>query len=107
MSGSSLDGLDIVFAEIQEQQGKWRYEIVAADCLPYTPAWETQLQNAIHLSAKDYLLLHTAYGKYIGEQINNFIDVTDNSKLSKDRFTDNNQSPSDVSYPLTCSASDS
>jgi hypothetical protein len=40
-------------------------------------------------------------------QINNFIDVTDNSKLSEDRFTDNNQSPSDVSYPLTCSASDS
>jgi anhydro-N-acetylmuramic acid kinase len=74
MSGSSLDGLDIVFAEMQEQQGKWSYEIVAADCLPYTPAWETQLQNAIHLSAKDYLLLHTAYGKYIGEQINNFID---------------------------------
>ena len=40
-------------------------------------------------------------------QINNFIVVTDNSKLSEHRFTDNNQSPSDVSYPLTCSASDS
>jgi hypothetical protein len=40
-------------------------------------------------------------------QINNFILITDNSQLSEDRFTDNNQSPSDVSYPLTCSASDS
>ena len=40
-------------------------------------------------------------------QNNKFIVVTDNSQLSVDRFTDNNQSPSDVSYPLTCSASDS
>jgi anhydro-N-acetylmuramic acid kinase len=74
MSGSSLDGLDIVFAEIQEQQGKWSYQLVAAECLPYSLDWQTQLRDAIHLSAKDYLLLHSAYGKYIGDQINKFID---------------------------------
>jgi anhydro-N-acetylmuramic acid kinase len=74
MSGSSLDGLDIVFAEIQEQQGKWTYQLVAAECLPYSSDLQTQLRDAVNLSAKDYLLLHSAYGKYIGNQINNFID---------------------------------
>jgi len=57
---------------------------------------EFKKQNFLTLDLQDSYL-----------QINNFIDVTDISKLSDDRFTDNNQSPSDVSYPLTCSASDS
>jgi len=74
MSGSSLDGLDIVFAELQEQQGKWTYKLVAAECLPYTIELQSQLRDAIHLSAKEYFLLHSAYGKYIGNQINRFID---------------------------------
>jgi anhydro-N-acetylmuramic acid kinase len=75
MSGSSLDGLDIAFVEFQEQGGKWSYEIVQADCYAYTPGWTEKLKNAINLSARDYLLLHTAYGHYLGEQVNKFIEV--------------------------------
>ena len=73
MSGSSLDGLDIAFAEIQEQSGKWMYEIKHAMCISYTQQWEHSLRNAINLSAKDYLLLHTDYGHFIGKKINEFI----------------------------------
>lgn len=73
MSGSSLDGLDIAFAEFQEQGGKWGYEILEADCYAYTDEWVARLQQAIHLPARDYLLLHTAYGHYLGEQVNRFI----------------------------------
>ncbi|MGQ0740090.1 MAG: anhydro-N-acetylmuramic acid kinase [Bacteroidota bacterium] len=73
MSGSSLDGLDIVFAEFQEQAGKWSYEILEADCYPYSDEWVAKLNGAIHLSAKDYQLLHTAYGHYTGQQVNKFI----------------------------------
>jgi anhydro-N-acetylmuramic acid kinase len=75
MSGSSLDGLDIAFVEFQEQGGKWSYEILQADCYPYTPEWTEKLRNAINLSARDYLLLHTAYGHYLGELVNKFIDA--------------------------------
>ena len=32
MSGSSLDGLDMVFAELNVNAGNWAYEILAADC---------------------------------------------------------------------------
>lgn len=75
MSGSSLDGLDIVYAELHEYAGKWNYEILAADCYPYTPEWQEKLKSAIHLSALDYQLLHTAYGRYLGEQVNQFIEA--------------------------------
>ncbi|RFM29648.1 anhydro-N-acetylmuramic acid kinase [Deminuibacter soli] len=77
MSGSSLDGLDIVFAELDESRGKWSYTIQAAACYPYTPEWEQRLRNAVALPAYEYLLLHSAYGRYIGEKINEFIDAND------------------------------
>jgi anhydro-N-acetylmuramic acid kinase len=74
MSGSSLDGLDIAFAEFQEQGGKWSYEILVTDCYAYSDEWVKKLKNAINLSAKDYQLLHTDYGHYTGRQINKFIE---------------------------------
>ena len=74
MSGSSLDGLDIAFAEFQENAGKWSYEIKEADCYSYSDAWIKELKTATSLNALDYQLLHVAYGHYIGQQINKFID---------------------------------
>lgn len=73
MSGSSLDGLDIAFVEFDESGGKWNYQIKAAECYPYPADWVNRLKNATQLPAYDYLLLHTAYGKYMGRQVNAFI----------------------------------
>ena len=73
MSGSSLDGLDIVFAEIQENGGKWTYEILHADCYPYSEEWIKKLKVAVTLPALDYQLLHAEYGHYLGQQVNRFI----------------------------------
>jgi len=77
MSGSSLDGLDIAFVEFHENGGKWQFEIRQADCLAYTPEWRTKLEKAISLNALEYQLLHTAYGHYIGAQVNAFIERHD------------------------------
>jgi anhydro-N-acetylmuramic acid kinase len=74
MSGSSLDGLDIAFAHFQENAGKWSYEIKKADCFVYDLTWKKKLQSALHLSALDYQLLHIAYGHYLGQQVNRFIN---------------------------------
>jgi anhydro-N-acetylmuramic acid kinase len=74
MSGSSLDGLDIVFAELVENGGTWSFEILASDCYPYEAEWTYNLQNAVSMSALDYQLLHTAYGHYVGQQVNRFIE---------------------------------
>ncbi len=34
MSGSSLDGMDLAFVELEEKGGKWEYRIMDAECLP-------------------------------------------------------------------------
>lgn len=74
MSGSSLDGLDIVFAEFHENAGNWTFEIKAAGCYEYFAEWKEKLQTAISLNALDYQLLHTGYGHYLGKEINRFIE---------------------------------
>lgn len=74
MSGSSLDGLDIAFVQFDETGGNWRNEISAAECIPYSHEWVKKLSASTTLNAYDYLLLHSAYGKYIGEQVNQFIE---------------------------------
>ena len=74
MSGSSLDGLDMACVEFTEQAGKWSFEIVKTGCYPYTEEWMDRLRGAVDLSAREYQLLHTDYGHYTGQLVNQFID---------------------------------
>lgn len=74
MSGSSLDGLDIVFAEFHQQFGRWNYEIKNATCYTYPEQWMKRLRSATSLNAYDYQLLHTEYGHYLGQMVNRFIE---------------------------------
>lgn len=75
MSGSSLDGLDIVYTELHEDRGKWSFQILAADCYAYTSEWKERLKNAASVSALEYQLLHAAYGHYLGQEVNRFIEA--------------------------------
>jgi len=81
MSGSSLDGLDIVYVHLQEgvssikdSPRKWEFSILHAACYPYSKEWRDKLAGARDLRAGEYLLLHTAYGQYLGEQVQHFIE---------------------------------
>ncbi len=74
MSGSSLDGLDVVFVHLLENKGRWSYVIKAADCLPYNEEWQHRLKNAPLATALEYALLHADYGHYTGCQVNRFIE---------------------------------
>ncbi len=73
MSGSSLDGLDIVHVQLDEVRGQWSYEILHADCIPYTEQWATDLRDATNKNVGEFLKLHTSYGRYLGESVNEFI----------------------------------
>jgi anhydro-N-acetylmuramic acid kinase len=77
MSGSSLDGLDIAYVQLEETRGKWSYEILHADCIPYKDKLVSELQHAAGTNVSDFLKLNTYYGRYLGEQINNFIAAND------------------------------
>jgi anhydro-N-acetylmuramic acid kinase len=77
MSGSSLDGLDIAFVELQETSGKWAYELRHSACYEYSEEWKDKLARACHAGLMEYHLLHTEYGRYTGELINQFIRDND------------------------------
>jgi anhydro-N-acetylmuramic acid kinase len=74
MSGSSMDGLDLVFAELLEERGQWSFEIIAADCYPYSQDWITKLKAATTLNSLDYQLLHAEFGHHLGSEVNRFIE---------------------------------
>jgi anhydro-N-acetylmuramic acid kinase len=74
MSGSSLDGVDLVFASFESKGQQWIHEIKHAECIPYPETWKNKLRHADLLSAIDYLQLHIEYGKYIGHLLQNFIE---------------------------------
>lgn len=74
MSGSSLDGLDICYAELDENRGNWTAEIIHADCVPYSADWTAKLKGALNLSVPDFLKLHTEYGRYLGETVHTFME---------------------------------
>lgn len=74
MSGSALDGLDIVFVEFHENARTWTYEVLACATNEYSKEWREKLLGATGLKALDYQLLHIDYGHYIGQQVNAFIE---------------------------------
>jgi anhydro-N-acetylmuramic acid kinase len=47
MSGSSMDGIDVAFCRIEEDNGKWHYEIENSECIPYPPKWRLRLQSLV------------------------------------------------------------
>ncbi len=73
MSGSSLDGLDIALCKFTESTGKWQHELLATDCVSFSAEMKAALRNATALSGKDIFQLHSSFGKFIGEQVNVFL----------------------------------
>lgn len=73
MSGTSLDGLDICFSKFWKENGRWKFEILNAETIPYSEVLEKSLRNSIHLSAADLLALNADYGFYLGKTVRKFI----------------------------------
>ena len=73
MSGSSLDGLDMAHCIFSINGDTIGYEITHAECLDYPVDWRNRLRNAHLLSGSNLLLLHSAYGQYLGDAVNAFI----------------------------------
>lgn len=77
MSGSSLDGLDIAYVELEELGGKWRYQLMGAECIPYSKDWQNRLSAAASASAVDFMALDNEYGRLTATLVNAFIDKND------------------------------
>ena len=73
MSGTSLDGVDLVYVKFLKNEYQ-DFEIIYAETIAYSIEWKQMLQNAIHFSTEELLALDITYGKYLGGLINNFIN---------------------------------
>jgi anhydro-N-acetylmuramic acid kinase len=71
MSGTSLDGLDLVACRFTFDQS-WKFKIDKAVTIPYSHKWVNKLTAATDLNALDFALLHNEFGKFIGKQVADF-----------------------------------
>ena len=79
MSGSSLDGIDLVDADFW-YDGRWHFEIIAKDNYDYNDEWRKALSNAFHIDivethgrASLHQLDHD-YGQLLGQVTKKFIE---------------------------------
>jgi anhydro-N-acetylmuramic acid kinase len=73
MSGTSLDGLDIVYCKFDFSKGHWKYNILAATIEKYSANWKDRLMIAKQMSTVDFARLNVDYGHFIGKCIKRFI----------------------------------
>ena len=72
MSGTSLDGLDIVYVEFVKNNVK-EFEIIHSETLKYSSVWESKLREGVHKNSKELLALDAEYAVLLSEQVSNFM----------------------------------
>ena len=80
MSGTSLDGVDLVYAKFTLNQG-YAFEILEKKSIVYSELWKNRLQNAFGYSGEKLTSLDADYGKFLGELVLNFRLEKDIEKL--------------------------
>ena len=73
MSGTSLDGVDIVYVSFDRRNG-YEFDIIYSDTISYSDTWKQQLKNAFLQPIDQLNSLDIEYGKYLGNLTNVFID---------------------------------
>lgn len=73
MSGTSLDGLDVVCCDFLRVDGNWVFKLKASETLKYSSGWRNQLANAHLLTGEALQLLDNEFGIFIGEACSQFI----------------------------------
>lgn len=80
MSGTSVDGIDLVYARFTKADS-WQFEILTAQTKEYDEVWKQQLEHAITLSPKGIQDLDRRYTRYLAQTIANFIQEHSISKI--------------------------
>ena len=77
MSGTSLDGVDLAHCIFEETENSFSYHLGVCETIPYPEIWVNLLKTMPHASAQEYVETHTAYGRYIGRLILDFINTNE------------------------------
>ena len=77
MSGTSVDGLDVVAAEFRQINDKWSYRIIRSRTVNYPGDLKKRLIECIGYSAEELIFLDHTFGEFIGRQVRHFLDEQD------------------------------
>ncbi|MDD3722816.1 MAG: anhydro-N-acetylmuramic acid kinase [Lutibacter sp.] len=80
MSGTSLDGIDIVYVKINATENS-SFEIIKAETISYSNDWKSALKEGFHLSGEALAKLDADYGRHLGNILLNFIKENNISKV--------------------------
>ncbi len=75
MSGTSLDGLDIAYVEFWQEHKQWRFRLGPYTTLNYASEWRDRLATLPQADALTFAETHTAFGRFCGEIVADFIDT--------------------------------
>ncbi len=76
MSGTSLDGIDLIFTEISFSEPV-QYKILKSETISYSAEWQQKLEHAINLEPAELNELDYQYTNYLAEVLNGFIKKND------------------------------
>lgn len=74
MTGTSLDGIDLVFCHFIEDQNKWSFEIKAARTVEMEQVWHDRLYCLPDQNAEIFAKTNIYFGHYLGQAIRDFIE---------------------------------
>lgn len=73
MSGTSLDGIDLVYVKF-DSENYADFQILTATTIPYSKKWKENLRNAITFPKEKITELDILFGKLLGQEVNRFIE---------------------------------
>ena len=72
MSGTSLDGVDVIYTRLSFTT-HWSFKIIHTETISYTNTWFKTLKNLVHLSLDDIKAIDVDYTTYLAGIIKGFI----------------------------------
>jgi len=75
MSGTSVDGLDIVACYYEKNNDIYQYKVINATTINYADTWKKKLLQAENLSGRALQLLHIEFARFCADAINQFIHI--------------------------------
>ncbi len=72
MSGTSLDGVDLVFVKFSVDNN-YSFKIIKKESINYSEKWKNKLQDAFTYSGENLTKLDVDYGELLGKWIRDFI----------------------------------
>ena len=74
MSGTSLDGVDIVYCHFWYTDCHWVYDFADCEVYPYPPEMLERLKHSHELNGHDLAQLDVDYGRFLGGLVKEFVE---------------------------------